>query len=185
MQGLHCIAIEKTGLENFVLQYTSLYCRLGGVVLQYCIVIGRLAGKICIALQKLYCDSRDSGLLDCVVTQGHDIAIQATTRRWGQAGQALGAQLGSQGARGARRRAYVGRAGGCCRQLGARARGTECWARARAGRAGVGAAGRRWAQAWARGALGVSARGARRGRVGRTGRAAWACLCAWWACWLG
>ena len=30
LQGLHCIAIEKTGLENFVLQYTSLYYRLGG-----------------------------------------------------------------------------------------------------------------------------------------------------------
>ena len=30
LQGLHCIAIEKTGLENFVLQYTSFYCRLGG-----------------------------------------------------------------------------------------------------------------------------------------------------------
>ena len=32
LQGLHYVAIEKTGLENFVLQYTSLYCRLGGVV---------------------------------------------------------------------------------------------------------------------------------------------------------
>ena len=40
LQGLHCIAIEKTGLENFVLQYTSLYCRLGGVVLQDCIARG-------------------------------------------------------------------------------------------------------------------------------------------------
>ena len=38
--GENCIAIgssvlqKKAGLENFVLQYTSLYCRLGGVVLQ-------------------------------------------------------------------------------------------------------------------------------------------------------
>ena len=40
----------------------------------YCIVIGRLAGKICNAIQKLYCDSRDSGLLDCVVTQGRERA---------------------------------------------------------------------------------------------------------------
>ena len=64
----------------------------------YCIVTGRLAGKICIAIQKLYCDSRDSGLLDFVVTQGRDTASQATTWRWAQAGQALGAQLGAQGA---------------------------------------------------------------------------------------
>ena len=55
----------------------------------YCIVTGRLAGKICIAIQKLYCDSRDSGLLDW-----------ATTRRWAQAWQALGAQAGVRGERG-------------------------------------------------------------------------------------
>ena len=119
----------------------------------YCIVIGRLAGKICIAIQRLYCDSRDSGLLDCVVTQGRDTASQATTRRWAQAGQALGAQ----GARGARRRACVGRTRGRCRQLGARAQGS-------AGERARGRSGR--ARAWqgARGARGRAQQGRARAR---------------------
>ena len=69
------------------------------IVRLYCIVTGRLAGKICIAIQKLYCDSRDSGLLDCVVTQGRDTASQATTRHWAQAGRARSAQAGVRGAR--------------------------------------------------------------------------------------
>ena len=85
----------------------------------YCVVTGRLAGKICIAIQKLYCDSRDSGLLNCVVTQGRDMASQATTRCWAQAEQVLG----PQGERGACRRVCLGRGGERCRQLTARARG--------------------------------------------------------------
>ena len=54
-----------------------------------CIVIGRLVGKICIAIQKLYCDSRDSGLLDSVVTQGHDTVLGA-----GWAGAGRGGKIG-------------------------------------------------------------------------------------------
>ena len=52
----------------------------------------------CIAIQKLYCDSRGSGLLDCVVTQGCDTASQATTRQLGALG-AAGACAGALGAR--------------------------------------------------------------------------------------
>ena len=53
LQRLHCIAIEKTGLENFVLQYS--YCIAGnsklGIVLQEAWL-----QRDCIAIQKLYCD---------------------------------------------------------------------------------------------------------------------------------
>ena len=66
---------EKARLENFVLQYTGLYCRLGGVVLQR-------KGLFVLQYKILYCGSRGSGLLDCVATQGRDTASQATTRRW-------------------------------------------------------------------------------------------------------
>ena len=52
----------------------------------------------CIAIQKLYCDSRGSGLLDCVVTQGRDTASQATTRQLGALG-AAGDRAGALGAR--------------------------------------------------------------------------------------
>ena len=86
----------------------------------YCIVTGRLAGKICIAIQKLYCDSRDSGLLDCVVTQGRDTASQATTWRWaqaGRAGRARSPQAGVRGARGLGARAGYGLCTRCTRPV--------------------------------------------------------------------
>ena len=82
-------------------------------------------GKIYIAIQKLYCESRDSELLDCVVTQGCDTASQATTRRWAQAGAregrwelgvlALGRKRGVRGAGGRGARGPGGRrqAGAC------------------------------------------------------------------------
>ena len=146
MQGLHCIAIEKTGLENFVLQYTSLYCRLGGVVLQDCIARG--LQENCIAIQKLYCDSRGSGLLDYVATQGRDTASQATTRCW-TCGWELGTVLGAGQARRA-----VGVAG---RWAGAQARAD---AQAGVARAACGS-GSAWRGSDARGR-----RGARQGMVG-------------------
>ena len=48
----------------------------------------------------LYCDSRASGLLDCVPTQGRDTANQATTlvKPGLCAAGALGARLGMRGA---------------------------------------------------------------------------------------
>ena len=55
LQKLHCIAIEKTGLENFVLQYS--YCIVGnsklGIVLQEAWL-----QRDCIAIQK-----------NCIVTR--------------------------------------------------------------------------------------------------------------------
>ena len=109
-------------------------------------------------------------------------ATVAATRR---AGVGLGAgwagvgraarRAGRARRRGARgRQADAGRRR-ACRALGAR----DCWA---SGRRRDRRAGKRWTQAWARGTLGVSARGA---WLGSAGRASWACLCAWWACWLG
>ena len=75
------------------------------------------------------------------------------------AGQASGRTAGRAG------RAWGLR--GACGQLGARARGAV-------GARACGAGGSRQALG-----VGVGARGA------RPGHSAWACLCAWWACWLG
>ena len=139
----------------------KVYCNiriLGSVVLQYSGMDGLEVycnTLICIAEKRvetvlqyssLYCDSRGSGLLDYVVTQGRDTASQATKRRRGARGTAR--------ARGARH----GRAG----------RGTGAWGAARARGARYGPAGRgtgAWGAARAHGA--ARARGARHGR--------WAC----------
>ena len=91
--GWKCIAIHWFVLQRRRLSLcckTVLYCdleaaRLG---LYYRMVLwqGGWLGKICITIQKLYCDSKDSGLLDYVVTQGRDTASQPRTLRWAQAG---------------------------------------------------------------------------------------------------
>ena len=154
-EGLYC-KMGVVGLET-VLQYNLLYCkkRLGcrEFVSQY---------------KKLYCEC--SGKRQGCLCRKTGCCV--ARRRWAQAEQALGAQ---QGARGAHRRACVGRAGGRCMQLGARARG---------------AAGAR-----ERGALGAGACGASRraghGRLGstgtqpvRTGWASWVLVHpAWFSTW--
>ena len=87
-----------------------MYCNiriLGSVVLQYsgmnglevycktlvCTVEKR--AETVSQYSSLYCDSRASGLLNCVVTQGRNTASQATTRRWEGAMSARGAQAGA------------------------------------------------------------------------------------------
>ena len=99
----------------------------------------------CIAIKKLYCDSRGSGLLDCVTTKGRDTASKATTLRGG-AQQCAGAHSNARRwARGARRWAR-----------GARrwARGARRWARgARSRQAGTAQAAGMPARADARGAI--------------------------------
>ena len=86
---LVCIAEERA---ETVSQYSLVY-------------YGRNAGwgKNCIAIQKLYFDSRDSGLLDCFVTQGCDMASQATIWQGREAGGAPLPAGSRQGARGSRR----------------------------------------------------------------------------------
>ena len=112
----------------------KLYCNT-----MFCIVAGRLAGeKICFAIQKLYCDSWDSGLLDCVATQGRDTALGAAGERLGELGEWLGEQLGEQ------------------RALACGTGAQQAQADGRAGRAAGRRAGRCWAQA-----AGASARGER------------------------
>ena len=92
-------------------------------------------------------------------------ATVPTTRR---VGTGLGARLGAQGARGARRRVCVGRTSGRCRQLGSRAGAVD------SGRAGVrsrrgAGTGRTTGKRWARGAGAAWALGARPGRAGWPG----------------
>ena len=84
-----CIVIKWNGWAGSALQYTGLYCRLRlgwerKTVLQYSLsYCKREVSLVGIVSQYniLYCDSRGSGLLDCVATQGRDTANQATTRR--------------------------------------------------------------------------------------------------------
>ena len=93
---LVCIAEERA---ETVSQYSQVYC-------------GRKAGlgKNCIVIQKLYFDSRNSELLDCVVTHDRDTASQATTRQ-GRAAGGVGRAIGRAGGAGRRsRRAAAGRA---------------------------------------------------------------------------
>ena len=114
--------------------------------------------------------------LDCIAIQslGHDTALGRSVGRaagrvgarrqvWGRAGKRWGSQVGAQGTGVGGRQVQACRRARAARRAGVGAAGTQAGAR----------------QVWERGALGVSARGA------RCGSAAWACLCAWWACWLG
>ena len=122
--GGDCIArsswIVLQHREKSVLQYSRLYCKIvqwlaweEGVSQYswmawqlYCNKEGRLEKKNGIAIQKLYCDSRGSGLLDCVATQGRDTASQTTTQQRAQ----VGAQAEGEGAR-EERHGVRGRAG--------------------------------------------------------------------------
>ena len=90
------------------------------------------------------------------------LGAQGTARRARQQARALGSAQGGRRAGASWLAVPGGRAGGRC----ARARGAQAGRRQRA----------RQAQAWARGALGVSVRSAGRGRegLGPAGRAAWA-----------
>ena len=99
-----------------VLQYTSLYCRLGGVVLQDCIAKGMQEN--CIAIQKLYCDSRGlrQGLYCDTARCRATIRHGGARRRGGTGAQAAWALGGTgAGARGAEAcgRATAGGASGC------------------------------------------------------------------------
>ena len=112
--------------------------------------IGAWLEEDCIAIQKLYCDSRGSEMLDCVVTQSRDTASQAMTRQGAQQGRA-GAQAGAGRRRHGRwARGALGARGAGRAAAGAGARGRQAW--------GVrGATGRiAWACCWTMGcALGA------------------------------
>ena len=118
----------------------------------------------------MYCTLSRDGVLQ-IQSLGHDMALgRGAGRAAGRArraGRRRGVQMGARGAQaGAQAWGTAGvRSRRARRALGVRA----CWASER----------RRTGEA-----LGVSVRGAS-ARGARPGRAAWACLCAWWACWLG
>ena len=69
---------EKAGLENFVLQYTGLYCRLGGVVLQR-------RGMFVLQYKRTVLWNESKARLDCIAIQ---CPAKPTTRQGAQQGRA-------------------------------------------------------------------------------------------------